>query len=134
MSRKCSQCLTCFIVPQPIQARPDDITILVNQLNRRVSLEKSRPVPVAVAAAVASASPPVAQPETTTTTSSPDLSPSSASASSSTYLDPAVVDMKADHEDSGNLADASPAKSSSSPNSSNNTSGEADIKNGQVDD
>lgn len=55
-----------------MQARPDDISILVNQLNKRINLEKLRPVPAVVTPEPA--------------------------AEAKIYLDPAVVDIQTDAE------------------------------------
>lgn len=78
------------------QARPDDISILQSQLNRRINMEKQRPVEAAIAAAVRAAD-------------------------DTSYLDPAVVDIqteaeaaKSEAEAKANAADTS-AKSGEQP-------------------
>lgn len=69
-----------------LQARPDDISILVSQLNKRINFEKSRPTPPAAVAVVSAAK------------SSVDVSADASSTNDAGYLDPAVVDMKTDGE------------------------------------
>lgn len=84
-------CIDNLLINTHLQARPDDITILVKQLNKRINLEKLRPVPVAVTPE------PVAK----------------------IYLDPAVVDIQTDAEIEA--VDSTSGSTTSAPESASTT-------------
>lgn len=116
-------CVCVFI----LQARPDDISILVSQLNKRISTEKLRPT--------AKVSKPnergSVSSSLSSSTSSATTSPPSAPAASPVYLDPAVVDIKAtDDIENGAEKPSIGTKGASAPDSTT-AADESNAGNGQ---